>query len=363
MTRGHPTARTRAWQVQKTTEAVSDVVPPFLDEVHPSDRAFNTLSTILQAALVTAQAENSKTIVFLQSAFTWFKDCYEWNQEAQHARADLQQQVHAKQKEFEALNSELMQVRDRLALIQQHQPQKAPHYVRDVELNLDGNLDHYRSVIVSLQAKVARREESLVHLRSTLAHRTQELIQARHDVAQAMDIATTQMEARIQQLDLVVQVHEQKPVVQACVLPVLRSSPLRCLRAWAMIAAFRRTQRMVLRRSYMDSISMAYTSWRRNTYPRVGRHVLVRQLEDRTLSSYCLELEHMAWRDWIRAVFHLSAARLAAWRQESTPTLAVRLILAADTKLRNSSASSPFSASNALLPGGAVKGGGPEGGV
>ena len=121
MTRGHPTARTRAWQVHKTTEAVSDVVPPFLDEVHPSDRAFNTLSTILQAALVTAQAENSKTIVFLQSAFTWFKDCYEWNQEAQHARADLQQQVHAKQKEFEALNSELTQVRDRLALIQQHQ--------------------------------------------------------------------------------------------------------------------------------------------------------------------------------------------------------------------------------------------------
>ncbi len=105
MTRGHPTARTRACQVQKFTEAVSDVVPPFLDEVHPSDRAFNTLSTILQAALVTAQAENSKTIVFLQSAFTWFKDCYEWNQEAQHASSDLQQQVRAKQDEFEALNS------------------------------------------------------------------------------------------------------------------------------------------------------------------------------------------------------------------------------------------------------------------
>ena len=90
------------------------------------------------------------------------------------------------------------------------------------------------------------------------------------------------MEARIQQLDQVVQLHEQGPVNRLCVLPVLRSSPLRCLQAWVKIAAFRRTQRMVLRRSYLDSVSMTYTSWRRNTFPRVGRHELARQLEHRT---------------------------------------------------------------------------------
>ena len=119
--RGHPTARTKAWQVKQCTEEVGDVFLPFLasDKVHPSDRAFNTLSTILQAALVTAQAENSKTIIFLHSAFTWLKDCYEWNQEAQQARAALQQQVRAKHDEFEALNSELTRLRDRIALFQQ----------------------------------------------------------------------------------------------------------------------------------------------------------------------------------------------------------------------------------------------------
>ncbi len=75
-------------------------------------------------------------------------------------------------------------------------------------MKLDGDIDHYRSLIVSLQAKVARREERLVHLHSTLALRTQELDQMRHDVEQAVDIATTQMEARIQQLDQMVQLHE-----------------------------------------------------------------------------------------------------------------------------------------------------------
>ena len=59
-------------------------------------------------------------------------------------------------------------------------------------LKLDGDIDHYRSVIVSLQAKVARREESLVHLRSTLALRTQELVQTKNDLEQTMEIATTQ---------------------------------------------------------------------------------------------------------------------------------------------------------------------------
>ena len=339
MTRGYPTARTRAWQVQQPISEGGDVFPPFRDESHPSDRAFNTLSTILQAALVTAQAENSKTVIFLHSAFTWFKDCYEWNQEAQQARAALQQQVRAKQDEFEALNSELMKLRDRIALVNQFQPQKSHRNIRDVELKLDGDIDHYRSVIVSLQAQVARREEGLVHLRSTLALRTQELAQARNDVEQAMEIASNQIEARIQQLDQVVQLQENRPVNRSCVLPVLRSSPLRCLQAWAKIAAFGRTQRMILRRSYLDSVSVAYTSWRRNTFPRVGRHVLVHQLENRTSSSYCLALENMAWRDWTRAVFHLSAARLAAWRNDSVGprvTLEARLILAADTKLQTS---------------------------
>ena len=167
-----------------------------------------------------------------------------------------------------------------------------------------------------------------------------------------MELATTQMEARIQQLDQVVQLHEQGPVHRLCVLPVLRSAPLRCLQAWAKIAAFHRTQRMVLRRSYLDSVSMTYTSWRRNTFPRVGRHELARQLEHRTLRSYSLALENMAWRDWTRAVFHLSADSLAVWRGDTALggpriTLEARLILAADTKLRNSSES----------PGGAVKGG------
>ena len=192
MTRGYPTARTRAWQVQQPISEGGDVFPPFRDESHPSDRAFNTLSTILQAALVTAQAENSKTVIFLHSAFTWFKDCYEWNQEAQQARAALQQQVRAKQDEFEALNSELKQLRDRIALFHQFQPQQSHRNIREVELKLDGDIDHYLSVIVSLQAKVARREESLVHLRSTLALRTQELVQTKNDLEQTMEIATTQ---------------------------------------------------------------------------------------------------------------------------------------------------------------------------
>jgi hypothetical protein len=291
--------------------------------------------------LVTAQAENSKTVIFIHSAFTWFKDCYEWNQESQQARAALQQQVRAKQDEFEALNSELKQLRDRIALFHQFQPQQSHRNIREVELKLDGDIDHYRSVIVSLQAKVARREESLVHLRSTLALRTQELVQTRNDLEQTMEIATTQMEERIQQLDQVIQLPAQKPVIRPVVLPVLRSTPLRCLQAWATFAAFRRTQRMVLRRSYLDCLSMACTSWRRHTFPREGRSSLARKLEERNFGAYYLALKHMAWRDWTRAVFHLVDDRLASWRSMACmPAVRIspdaRLILAADTKLRTS---------------------------
>jgi hypothetical protein len=71
MTRGHSTARTRAWQAKQTSENGSDVFPPFLAEHNPSDRAFNTLATILQAAMVIAQSEHSQTSTLLYSAFIW----------------------------------------------------------------------------------------------------------------------------------------------------------------------------------------------------------------------------------------------------------------------------------------------------
>jgi hypothetical protein len=345
MARGQPTARTRTWQAKQHVETVSDVFPPVLDELHPIDRAFNTLSIILQAALVTAQAENSRTVNFIKPAFTWLNDCYEWHQEIQQSRDVLQKQMRAKQEEFDVLNTELGQLRDRITLFQEHQRQNAHRNVRELALNIDGDIDHYKSVIVSLNAKVARRDESLVYLRNALAQRTQELVQARTHVEQAVEIASTQMEARIQHLDQVVQSYDPVPISKASckarVLPVLRASPLRCLQAWAQLAAFRRTQRMVSRRSYLDSVSAAYISWRRTTFPRVGRQSLANRLEIRHLNSYGLALENMAWRDWTRAVFHLSADRLKAWRGDPTcgdprVTLEARLILAADTKLRTS---------------------------
>jgi hypothetical protein len=111
--------------------------------------------------------------------------------------------------------------------------------------------------------------------------------------------------------------------------------------ALAQLAAFRRTQRMVSRRSYLDSVSTAYISRRRNTFPRVGRQSLANRLETRHWNAYTLPLESMAWRDWTRAVFRLSADRLKAWRGDPTGgdpqvTLEARLILAADIKLRTS---------------------------
>ena len=183
-----------------------------------------------------------------------------------------------------------------------------------------------------------------MYLRNALAQRTLELVQARKDVEQTVEIAIKQMEARIQHLDQAVQSSDPmhiRPECKARVLPVLRGSPLRPLRAWAQLAAFRRTQRMISRRSYLDSVSMAYTSWRRNTFPRVGRQSFAHRLENRHWHSHSLALRNMAWRDWTRAVFHLSADRLKAWCGDPAGgdprvTLEARLILAADTKLRTS---------------------------
>ena len=155
MARGQPTARTRAWQTKQHVETVSDVFPPVLGELHPIDRAFNTLSIFLQAALVTAQAENSKTVIFIQPAFTWLKDCYEWHQEIQKSRDVLQQQMRAKQEEFDVHNTELGQLRDRITLFQEHQRQNAHRNVRELALNIDGDIEHYKSVSISLNAKVA----------------------------------------------------------------------------------------------------------------------------------------------------------------------------------------------------------------
>ncbi len=64
-----------------------------------------------------------------------------------------------------------------------------------------------------------------MHLRSTLALCAQQLVQARHGDKQAVEIATNQMEARIQMLALVVQLREQNHVVQACVLLSLWAWP------------------------------------------------------------------------------------------------------------------------------------------
>jgi hypothetical protein len=76
MARGQPTTRTRAWQSKQ-----NNIFPFFL-----------------QAALAIAQAENSKTITFIETAFAWAMDCYEWTLEAQKADAAFQQQVLAEQK-------------------------------------------------------------------------------------------------------------------------------------------------------------------------------------------------------------------------------------------------------------------------
>jgi hypothetical protein len=57
MIKGVPTARTRVWQVKQAAEKGSDVYRPVLAQFHHRalNSAFNTLDTILQAALVIAQ--------------------------------------------------------------------------------------------------------------------------------------------------------------------------------------------------------------------------------------------------------------------------------------------------------------------
>ncbi len=102
--------------------------------------------------------------------------------------------MRAKQDEFDALNSELCQLRDRITLFQDHQRQTVHCNIRELARNIDGDIDHYKSVIVSLNAKVARREEiwfilAMIWLSVVVAERTEELVQERKAVEQAVEIA------------------------------------------------------------------------------------------------------------------------------------------------------------------------------
>ena len=51
MTAGKPTARSVAWKVKSRSKDISDVIPPLSIEVHPSERAFETLDVYIASAI------------------------------------------------------------------------------------------------------------------------------------------------------------------------------------------------------------------------------------------------------------------------------------------------------------------------
>ena len=270
MPKGVPSARSRAWQIKIAAENGSDVFPPFLAENHPSDRAFNTLATILQAAMVIAHSEHSQTSSLLYSAFIWAKDCFEWHQEAAQGRDTVHQMLKAKQLEFEAINSELVQRRDEITLFQQQLSQHAHRHIRVIQAKQDGDLDHFKSVAISLQAQLTRREENVADLRRANTKLKQEIFQARTDMEQALEIATNQLDAEVQRLEH--SVRAQAACTRVRVLPALRSSPARVFKAWVERAVFQCKQRMVARCRELDLTFCSLRSWMQAVFlPKTAR--------------------------------------------------------------------------------------------
>ena len=293
MTKGHSTARTRAWQVKNHTEASGEVFPPLLAENQPSDRAFNTLATILQAALVIAQAEHSQTSTLLYSASRWVKDCFEWHQEAVQDRDTAHCLLQAKQHEFEVIYSELAQCREALTLFQQQLSQHAHRHIRTIQAKPDGDLDHFKSVTISLRAQLTCREENIADLRRANAKLKQELAQARTDMELALEIATTQLEAEVHRLEQPVRAQAANTKVR--VLPILRSSPSRIFKAWAERAIFQGQQHIVARRQDLDLTVCAMRAWKRVIFlprwPRSQKAYHMRLQKD-------LDLACCAWHSW-----------------------------------------------------------------
>jgi hypothetical protein len=131
----------------------------------------------------------------LHSASRRVKDCFEWHQEAVQDRDTAHCLLQAKQHEFEVIYSELAQRREALTLFQQQLLQHAHRHIRTIQAKPDGDLDHFKSVTISLQAQLTRREENIADLRLANATLKQEIAQARTDMELALEIATTQLEA------------------------------------------------------------------------------------------------------------------------------------------------------------------------
>ena len=74
MTAGKPTARSVAWKVKAQPKDISDVIPPLSIEVHPSERAFETLDVYITSAIRMASHDPHLASV-LQKALRWTADC------------------------------------------------------------------------------------------------------------------------------------------------------------------------------------------------------------------------------------------------------------------------------------------------
>jgi hypothetical protein len=179
--------------------------------------------------MVIARSEHSQTSTLLYSAFIWARDCFEWHQEATQAQDTAHQQLQVKQLEFDAINAELVQRREELTLFQQQLSRHAHRHIRAIQTKQDGDLDHNKSVTVSLQAQLTWREETVLDIRRANTQLKQEITQVRTAMEQALDIATTQLEAGVTWLEHTVRAQAANSRVR--VLPALRSSTAHIFKA------------------------------------------------------------------------------------------------------------------------------------
>jgi hypothetical protein len=220
--------------------------------------------------MVIAQSEHSQTSTLLYSAFIWARDCFEWHQEATHDRDSAHQQLQVKQLEFEAINAELVQRREEITLFQQQFSRHAHRHIRAIQTKQDGDLDHYKAVTVSLQAQLTRREENVLDMRRANIQLKQEIAQVRTAMEQALDMATTQLEAHVTWLERTVRARAAKSRVR--VLPALRSSTARIFKAWVERTVFQGQRRMVIRHQDLDLTLSAWQAWTRVIFlPRTTR--------------------------------------------------------------------------------------------
>ena len=184
MTAGKPTARSIAWKHKPQSTCNSDVIPPLSVEVHPSDRAFETLEVYITSAIRMAFYD-PQLASHLQKSLRWLADCRDWFDEAKHEISELKKPSIALQSELDNCKAEIIALRAQNSDLQtkldtsnfqlqiyQKQLSAFGPRIREREVPPDAAADALRTVITSLKAVIERRDCQIVHLQTKLSDAT-----------------------------------------------------------------------------------------------------------------------------------------------------------------------------------------------